>query len=43
MRFAVANEHGAVLHFEDAVILDGDFEDGGRFLQVSGLCMHLWV
>ncbi len=27
VRFAVANEHGAVLDFDDARVGDGDFED----------------
>ena len=41
MRFAVANEHGAAVHFEDAVIRDGDLEDvGGEVFEAGFRTRH---
>ena len=37
VRFSVVEEHGAIFHFDDAIIGDGDPEDIGRQVFYGGL------
>ena len=43
VRFAIANEHGAVLDIDDARVGDRDFEDvGARYFRVASLEDTAW-